>query len=206
MGRRDARGETMTRGLYRHTREQWKRPKDSLGKELYRQRLVQWRREPVYQRVDRPTRLDAARRLGYKAKQGVTIMRTRVRRGGLRKGKIHMKRKPSKAGIKKITMGKSIQRIAEERVDRRHPNMEVLNSYWVGEDGRHKWYEVILVDRSHPQILADKELSFVAGPSHRSRAQRGKTSAGKRGRGLHKKGKGTEKLRPSLKANKNRGK
>jgi len=117
-----------------------------------------------------------------------------------------MKRKPSKAGIKKITMGKSIQRIAEERVDRRHPNMEVLNSYWVGEDGRHKWYEVILVDRSHPQILADKELSFVAGPSHRSRAQRGKTSAGKRGRGLHKKGKGTEKLRPSLKANKNRGK
>tara|TARA_B100000459_G_scaffold122323_1_gene74940 strand:- start:185 stop:400 length:216 start_codon:yes stop_codon:yes gene_type:complete len=34
----------------------------------------------------------------------------------------------------------------------------------------------------------------------------GKTSAGKRGRGLHNKGKGAEKLRPSLKANQNRGK
>ena len=42
----------------------------------------------------------------------------------------HMKRKPSKAGIKKITMAKSIQRIAEERVSRRYPNLEVLNSYW----------------------------------------------------------------------------
>ena len=45
-----------------------------------------------------------------------------------------MKRKPSNAGIKKITMAKSIQRIAEERVSRRYPNLEVLNSYWVGED------------------------------------------------------------------------
>ena len=46
-----------------------------------------------------------------------------------------MKRKPSKAGIKKITMAKSIQRIAEERVSRRCPNLEVLNSYWdEGED------------------------------------------------------------------------
>jgi large subunit ribosomal protein L15e len=35
---------------------------------------------------------------------------------------------------------------------------------------------------------------------------RGKTSAGKRGRGLHNKGKGAEKLRPSLAANQNRGK
>ena len=42
--------------------------------------------------------------------------------------------------------------------------------------------------------------------SHRGRAYRGKTSAGKRGRGLFNKGKGAEKLRPSLKANLNRGK
>ena len=54
-----------------------------------------------------------------------------------------MKRKPSNAGIKKITMAKSIQRIAEERVSRRYPNLEVLNSYWVGEDGKNKFYEVI---------------------------------------------------------------
>ena len=147
------------------------------------------------------------RRLGYKAKQGVVLVRTRVRRGGLRKGKIHMKRKPSKSGIKKITMAKSVQRIAEERVSRRYPNLEVLNSYWVGEDGKNKFYEVILLDPSHPAIISDSELSWVSeGNSHSGRAFRGKTSSGKRGRGLLNKGKGAEKLRPSLKANKNRGK
>ena len=129
-----------------------------------------------------------------------------MRRGGLRKSKVHMKRKPSKSGIKKITMAKSIQRMAEERVNRRYPNLEVLNSYWVGQDGKNKFYECILIDPSHPAIQNDKQLGWVTANRHSGRAYRGKTSAGKRGRGLHNKGKGAEKLRPSLKANKNRGK
>jgi len=172
--------------------------------------MAQWRREPVNCRIDRPTRLDAARRLGYKSKQGVILIRTRVRRGGLRKGKINMKRKPSKAGISKITMAKNIQRIAEERVARHFPNLEVLNSYWVGQDGKHKFFEVIMLDTHHPAIINDKQLGVFSrangNTAHRGRAYRGKTSAGKRGRGLHKKGKGAEKLRPSLRANLNRGK
>ena len=196
----------MGRGLYHHVRETWKRPKDALSHDLRRARMASWRRDPVVLRIDRPTRLDAARQRGYKAKQGVIVCRTRVRRGGLRKGKVHMKRKPSKAGVSKITMAKSIQRISEERVSRRYPNLEVLNSYWVGQDGRHKFYEVILIDPSHPSIVNDKQLGWVAGTSHRGRAARGKTSAGKRGRGLHNKGKGAEKLRPSLKAHQNLGK
>ena len=102
---------------------------------------------------------------------------------------------------------KSIQRIAEERTSKRYPNLEVLNSYWVGEDGKNKFFEVIMVDPHHPAIKADKQLGWIAeGNSHRGRAFRGKTSAGKRGRGLYNKGKGAEKLRPSLNANKNRGK
>jgi large subunit ribosomal protein L15e len=121
-----------------------------------------------------------------------------------------MKRKPSKAGISKITMAKNIQRIAEERVGRHFPNLEVLNSYWVGQDGKHKYFEVIMIDTHHPAIINDKQLGVFCGAngnkSHRGRAYRGKTSAGKRGRGLHNKGKGAEKLRPSLKANQNRGK
>jgi large subunit ribosomal protein L15e len=178
---------------------------------MYRQqRMAQWRREPVNCRIERPTRLDAARRLGYKSKQGVVLIRTRVRRGGLRKGKIHMKRKPSKAGISKITMAKNTQRIAEERVNRHFPNLEVLNSYWVGQDGKHKYYEVIMIDTHHPAIVNDKQLGVFSRANgktaHRGRAYRGKTSAGKRGRGLHNKGKGAEKLRPSLRANLNRGK
>ncbi len=194
-------------GLHKHISAAWKKPKEGIPSRYRIDRMAGWRKEPVFMRVDKPTRIDAARRVGYKAKQGVVVVRTRVRRGGLRKGKIHMKRKPSKAGIKKITMGKSIQRIAEERSARRYPNLEVLNSYWVGEDGKNKFYEVIMIDPEHPAIKSDKNMGWVSsGSSHRGRAFRGKTGAGKRGRGLLNKGKGAEKLRPSLKANKNRGK
>ena len=194
-------------GVMKHLGSVWKQPKQNIPAVARRDRMAGWRREPVFQRIERPTRLDAARRVGYRAKQGITVVRTRVRRGGLRKGKIHMKRKPSKAGIKKITMAKSIQRMAEERTSKRYPNLEVLNSYWVGEDGKNKFFEVIMVDPHHPAIKADKQLGWIAeGNSHRGRAFRGKTSAGKRGRGLYNKGKGAEKLRPSLKANKNLGK
>jgi large subunit ribosomal protein L15e len=194
-------------GLHKHVSAAWKKPKEGIPSRYRIDRMAGWRKEPVFMRVEKPTRIDAARRVGYKAKQGVVVVRTRVRRGGLRKGKIHMKRKPSKAGIKKITMGKSIQRIAEERTARRYPNLEVLNSYWVGEDGKNKFYEVIMIDPEHPAIKSDKDMGWVSsGSSHRGRAFRGKTGAGKRGRGLLNKGKGAEKLRPSLKANKNRGK
>jgi large subunit ribosomal protein L15e len=109
-------------------------------------------------------------------------------------------------GMNKITMAKSIQRIAEERAGRRFPNMEVLNSYWVGEDGRHKWYEVILVDPEHPAIKNDKDLSWTGRGANRGRAQRGRTSAGKRGRGLQQKGLGTEKTRPGIRAHDGKGK
>lgn len=194
-------------GVAKHMQATWNRPKATIPAKARRERMASWRREGVFQRIQRPTRIDAARRVGYKAKQGIVMVRTRVRRGGLRKSKVHMKRKPSNAGIKKITMAKSIQRIAEERVSRRYPNLEVLNSYWVGEDGKNKFYEVIMVDPHHPAIKADKQLGWISsGSSHSGRAFRGKTSAGKKGRGLFNKGKGAEKLRPSLKAHQNRGK
>lgn len=197
-------------GVMKHLGSVWKQPKQNIPAATRRERMAGWRREPVFQRIERPTRLDAARRVGYRAKQGITVVRTRVRRGGLRKGKIHMKRKPSKSGISKITMAKNTQRIAEERVARHFPNLEVLNSYWVGQDGKHKYFEVIMIDTHHPAIINDKQLGVFCSANgnnaHKGRVYRGKTSAGKRGRGLHNKGKGAEKLRPSLKANQNRGK
>jgi large subunit ribosomal protein L15e len=84
--------------------------------------------------------------------------------------------------------------------------MEVLNSYWVGQDGKLKYYEVILVDGHHPSIRADKNLKWLASPTHRGRAERGKTSAGRKGRGMRTKGTGTEKTRPSIRSNANQGK
>ena len=193
-------------GIYKYIREAWKRPKDSYVRQLLWERLQQWRREPAVVRIERPTRLDRARALGYKPKQGIVVVRVRVRRGGLRKQRPKNSKKPATLGVNKITMGKSIQRIAEERAARRYPNMEVLNSYWVGEDGKHKWYEVILIDPCHPANKADPQLNWLCTGKHRGRAFRGLTSAGKKGRGLRNKGIGAEKVRPSIRAHGRRGK
>jgi large subunit ribosomal protein L15e len=100
-------------------------------------------------------------------------------------------------GVKKFKPGKSLRLIAEERAARKFPNTEVLNSYWVGEDGRHKWFEIILVDVSHPVIKADKDIGWITQKQHKRRAFRSLTSAGKNVRGLHKRGHGAEKARPS---------
>jgi large subunit ribosomal protein L15e len=109
-------------------------------------------------------------------------------------------------GVTKITPGKSRQIIAEEKIERRFPNLRVLNSYWVGADGMYKWFEVILVDPNHPVIKADARINWICDPAHKGRAARGLTSAGKASRGLHKKGRGAEKIRPSLTRHKHRGK
>lgn len=157
--------------------------------------MIEWRKGKTITRVEKPTRLARARALGYKAKQGYIVVRARVRRGSLRKSRFRGGRKPSKMGVAQITMAKSLQRIAEERAQKRYPNLEVLNSYWVGEDGRNKFYEVIFVDPHHPVILNDPKINWICSAHHKGRVYRGLTSAGKKGRGLYKKGKGAEKLR-----------
>lgn len=194
----------MGKSFYAYIADAWKTYRDADHLAIRQARLYKWRREPVITRVERPTRLDRARALGYKAKQGYIVVRTRVRRGSLRKTRFKMGAKPSGMGVEKITASKSIQRIAEERVFSKYPNMEVLNSYWVGEDGRHKYYEIILVDPAHPVILSDPKISWIAHAGNTNRVLRGKTSAGQKGRGMRYKGKGSEKTRPSLRANGNK--
>jgi large subunit ribosomal protein L15e len=154
---------------------------DSLWRH-YKDKLIQWRTEPVSIKVERPTNPIRARKLGYKAKQGFVIVRTRIRKGGRRKSRPRSKRMPSKMGVLKFKPHKSLQLIAEERVVRHYPNLEVLNSYWVGEDGKQKFYEVILVDVSHPVIIADRDINWIL--SQKGRVHRGLTSAGKRSRGF----------------------
>ena len=63
---------------------------------------------------------------------------------------------------------------------------------------------IILVDRAHPAIMADRQLSGMA--AQRGRAFRGLTAAGRKGRGLLVKGYGAEKVRPSLRASNKKGK
>jgi large subunit ribosomal protein L15e len=191
------------KSMYGFIRDAWKRPERSYVKSLMWQRLQTWRREPSVVRIERPTRLDRARSLGYKAKQGVITARVRTWRGGRRKQRPRGGRRTKHLGVNRLTARKSSQRIAEERASRKFPNLEVLNSYWVGQDGKSKWYEIILVDPNHPRILSDRSFNWMA--SSPRRALRGKTSAGRKGRGLRKKGRGAEKTVPSLSAHGRRG-
>lgn len=195
----------MTKSMYQHVREQWKKP-DSSYQSALKNRLIEWRQEENFSRIERPTRIDRARSLGFKAKQGYVMARARVRRGGLRRHQIKGGRKPSARGIKKLTPAKNVQRIAEERTAKRYPNLQILNSYWVGADGKYHYYEVIMVDPAHPVIVNDPKIQWITAPQNSRRVFRGRTSAGQKGRGLMHKGKGAEKIRPSIRANMTRGK
>ena len=185
---------------YKYIAEEWADREKSFVEDLNRQRMIQWRKQPVTLRIEHPTRLDKARKLGFKAKQGFVVARTRVRRGGLRKLRPRSGRRPKRMGVAKFKPGKSIRLIAEERTAKHFPNMEVLNSYFVGKDGMHYWYEVIMADKENPNVLADKNTKWIASPANRRRVFRGLTSAARRRRGLNTKGVGSEKIRPSLRA------
>lgn len=149
--------------MYKYLKEAWKRPEKSYIYEVMRERVIRWRRQPVTVRIEKPTRLDRARSLGYKAKKGFVVVRTRVRRGRRNKIRPKLGRRQKRMGVKKFTPAKSIRLIAEERVARKYPNLEVLNSYWVWQDGQNKWFEVILVNPTSPSIKSDKEVGWIAG-------------------------------------------
>ena len=57
----------MVKSMYDHVRDQWKKP-DTSYKSPQQQRLIQWRKDENFIRVEKPLRIDRARSLGYKAK------------------------------------------------------------------------------------------------------------------------------------------
>jgi large subunit ribosomal protein L15e len=109
-------------------------------------------------------------------------VQVKIKKGGRKRRAVHRGRKPSKLGITGFVTKKSLQLIAEERANKKYPNCEVLNSYWLAEDGRHKWFEVILIDRTNPSILSDKEALKVV--KRKKRVLRGLTKSGRKMRGL----------------------
>jgi len=174
----------MAKSMYHYIAMAWKRPYDGPIAPVMRERLIEWRRQPSVVRVEKPTRLDRARAIGYKAKQGFVVVRVRVRKGGLRKPRPRSGRRPKRMGVYGYSPRKSLQLIAEERAARKYRNLEVLGSYYVGEDGLYKYFEVILVDPHHPAIKSDPDINWITEPQHRGRVFRGKTAAGRRMRGL----------------------
>lgn len=167
------------KGFYAHLRQAWKKPNSA----VLRERMTEWRQGAAFVKVEKPLRLDKARALGYKAKKGFVVIRARVMRGGHRRPRPNKRRRSKRLHSRKNLM-MNYRHIAEQRVARKFINMEVLNSYLVGKDGMHYFYEVILVDPQRPEIKNDPTISWIANPKNKNRAFRGLTSAAKKSRGL----------------------
>lgn len=174
----------MAKSMYHYIAQLWKRPYDGPLAEIMKERLVKWRKEPAVVRVETPTRLDRARAIGYEAKLGFVVARVRIRKGGLNRPRPNSGRRPKRMGVYGYAPEKSEQLVAEERANRKFPNLEVLGSYYVGEDGMYKYFEVVMVDPHHPSIVSDPDIKWITQPSQRGRVFRGKTAAGRRMRGL----------------------
>ena len=123
-----------------------------------RERVIGWRKQNAIARIDKPSRIQRARRLGYKAKQGIIVIRMRVGTGGMRKQRPRAGRRQKHLGTVRIKADVDMKTVAENRVLERYPNLKLLGSYFVYKDGMHYWYEIILADSSHPRIIQDKEL------------------------------------------------
>ena len=101
-----------------------------------RERVVGWRKQNAITRIDKPSRLQRARRLGYKAKQGIVVVRMRVGTGGMRKQRPTGGRRPKHLGVTRIKADDNMKTVADRRVLERYPNMQLLGSYFVYKDGK----------------------------------------------------------------------
>jgi len=146
-------------GLYTRLEELWREKPEEL-RSLIKERLIRWRRQPAVVRVEKPLRLDRARKLGYKAKQGFVVVRVRVRRGGFQKPRPRAGRRPKALGVVKHKVNVSMKEEAIQHAKKKYPNLYPLGAYWVAEDGMYKWFEVIMVDPHHPSILNDEEIQL----------------------------------------------
>ena len=171
--------KNMAKGMYHYIGEAWKKP----DQKLLRERMIAWREGNAIVKVDEPLRLDRARALGYKDKKGFVIVRVRVVRGGHKRSRPKKARKVRNLTVRK-TLALNYRAIAEQRAARKYKNLEVLNSYNIGKDGVHAFFEVILVDPHKQEIQTDKVINWIALPKNRGRAFRGLTSANKSSRGL----------------------
>ncbi|MCZ6615715.1 MAG: 50S ribosomal protein L15e [Thaumarchaeota archaeon] len=147
--------------MYRYISKTWEGHLQTRSP-IIKDRAVIWRREQAILRIERPSRLDRARKLGFKSKQGFVMLRVRVGRGGMRKSRPKSGRRPKHLGTVRIKAAISMKQVAERRVLKKFPNLKVMGSYVVYRDGKNQWFEIILVDPDHPSIKVDSDLSWLS--------------------------------------------
>lgn len=195
-----AESKKSVKGLAYYLRQAWKKPDTA----MLREKMIAWRSGERITKIDKPTRIEKARALGYKAKKGIVVARVVIGRGGRRKIR-HNKKRRTKRQNTRLSLKMNYKWVAEQRAGRKFKNLEVLNSYQLAKDGKYYFFEVILVDPNMPEIKSDRTLKWTADSKNRKRAQRGLTSAAKKSRGLFVRGP-ESKNRPSQRANKRKGK
>lgn len=186
----------------KYLREIHRKKQSDVMRYLLKIRVWEYRQRAAVHKVSHPTYVERAHKLGYKAKQGFTIYRVRVKRGCRKRpyNNGNTRGKPSNAGIYQIKPARSLQTAGEMRVGKKCANMRVLNSYWVGQDGVFKYYEVILVDPMHKRIREDPRNNWICKGVMKHRECRGLTSSGKKSRGLSKSSKSNGSIGGSRKA------
>jgi large subunit ribosomal protein L15e len=132
-------------GAYKYIKESFQKSYKERS-DSFRTRLQEFRKGNTVERVDKPTNPPRAHALGYKARKDFMVARVRIKRGKRSRPKPDQGRKPGR-NRKFVNPGISLQHYAEQKVLRRFPNLKVLNSYIVGEDGMYKYFEVIMQDR-----------------------------------------------------------
>ena len=115
-------------GAYKYIKENFQQGYKERS-DVLRARIAMWNSESSLTRIEKPTNVARARELGYKDKQGVVVVRARIKKGLRKREKPRGGRKPSKSG-RFFSRKKSLQAIAEERSSRSYSNCEVLNSYY----------------------------------------------------------------------------
>ncbi len=185
----------MAQGMYHYMRKAWRKPDN----EILKERMIAWRASDAAVVVDKPLRLDRARALGYKAKKGYVVIRIRLLRGGRKRELEGRKGRKSRKQHSRKILKMSYQWVAEIRAARKYPNLEVLNSYPLGKDGKHAFFEIIMVDPDKPEIINDRTINWITRGANSKRAERGLTSAARKSRGLRTKS-DDMKVRPSLRA------
>ncbi len=105
--------------------------------------LISLSDSPIIERIKRPTRLAKAKSLGYSTKKGIIVVRVRVGKGLFRRERPVHARRPSKTGLY-FGYKKDKLKIAAERALKRYKNMEFLGGYPLVDNGKYKWFELIL--------------------------------------------------------------
>lgn len=171
-------------------REIHRKKQSDVMRYLQRINIVKARQFEEVHRQEKPTFLERARTLGYKAKRGYTIFNVRVKKGNyprqLKYNNGNTRGKCVNAGLYQIKPSLSKQVEAEIKVGKQVPNLRVLNSYWIGQDYMYKHFQVICIDPCMVEIRNDPKINWICKPVHKHREARALTSAGKKTRGLGK--------------------